>query len=52
MTKKAILSGARLGLINQGIVEPFIDKAIGIETQRELSASKIVDTTQQSQYRI
>jgi predicted cobalt transporter CbtA len=46
------IAGALLGLINQGIVEPFIDKAIGIETQMELSAGKIVDTTQQSQYRI
>ena len=46
------IAGALLGLINQGIVEPFIDKAIGIETQRELNAGKIVDNTQQSQYRI
>ena len=28
------IADALLGLINQGIVEPFIDKAIGIETQR------------------
>ena len=27
------IAGALLGLINQSIVEPFIDKAIGIETQ-------------------
>ena len=46
------VAGALLGLINQGIVEPFIDKAIGIETQKEISTGKIVDSTQQSQYRI
>lgn len=46
------ISGALLGLINQGIVEPFIDKAIGIETQREISTGKIADNTQQSQYRV
>jgi predicted cobalt transporter CbtA len=46
------IAGALLGLINQGVVEPFIDKAIGIETQREISTGKIVDSTQQSQYRI
>lgn len=46
------IAGALLGLINQIIVEPFIDKAIGIETQREINAGNIIDTTQQSQYRI
>lgn len=45
------IAGALLGLINQGMVEPFIDKAIGIETQRQINAGKIIDTTQQSQYR-
>lgn len=46
------IAGALLGLINQCIVEPFIDKAIGIETQAQINAGKIVDSTQQSQYRI
>jgi predicted cobalt transporter CbtA len=45
------IAGALLGLINQSIVEPFIDKAIGIETQRQVNAGKIIDTIQQSQYR-
>jgi predicted cobalt transporter CbtA len=45
------IAGALLGLINQSMVEPFIDKAIGIETQRQINAGKIIDTTQQSQYR-
>jgi len=46
------IAGAVLGLINQGIVEPFIDKAIGIETQKQVNAGKIIDFAQQSQYRI
>jgi len=46
------IAGALLGLINQGIVEPFIDKAIGIETQKQVNAGKIIDFAQQSQYRI
>jgi predicted cobalt transporter CbtA len=45
------IAGALLGLINQSMVEPFIDKAIGIETQKQVNAGKIIDTTQQSQYR-
>ena len=46
------IAGVILGLINQGIVEPFIDKAIGIETQKQVNAGKIIDFAQQSQYRI
>jgi predicted cobalt transporter CbtA len=46
------ISGALLGLINQGMVEPFIDKAIGIETQKQVNAGKIIDFAQQLQYRI
>lgn len=46
------IAGALLGLINQSIVEPFIDKAIGIETQKQVNAGKIIDFAQQSQYRI
>ena len=44
--------GTLLGLINQVVVEPYIDKAIGIETQREVNAGKIIDPTQQLQYRM
>jgi predicted cobalt transporter CbtA len=46
------IAGIVLGLINQAIVEPFIDKAISIETQRHIVRGESVDTTQQSQYRI
>ena len=46
------IAGVILGLINQAIVEPFIDKAISIETQRHIARGETVDIAQQSQYRI
>jgi len=46
------IAGIVLGLINQAIVEPFIDKAISIETQRQIARGESVDTIQQSQYRM
>jgi len=46
------IAGIILGLINQAIVEPFIDKAISIETQRHIARGESVDTAQQSQYRV
>ena len=45
-------AGIILGLVNQAIVEPFIDRAISIETQRHVDRGETVDTVQQSQYRI
>src|SRR2546423_14735231 len=45
------IAGAILGLINQIVVEPFIDKAIGIETQRHIAKGENIDLEQQSQYR-
>jgi predicted cobalt transporter CbtA len=46
------IAGIVLGLTNQAIVEPFIDKAISIETQRHIARGETVDMAQQSQYRI
>jgi len=46
------IAGTLLGLINQVLVEPYIDKAIGIETQREINVGKIIDPSQQLQYRM
>lgn len=46
------IAGIILGLINQAIVEPLIDKAISIETQRQIARGESVDTTQQSQHRM
>ena len=46
------IAGIFLGLINQAIVEPFIDKAISIETQRHIATGESIDTAQQTQYRL
>jgi hypothetical protein len=34
------IAGTLLGLINQILVEPFVDKAIGIQTQRAINAGE------------
>jgi predicted cobalt transporter CbtA len=47
-----VIAGIVLGLINQAVVEPFIDKAISIETQRHVARGESIDTAQQSQYRV
>lgn len=36
------IAGTLIGLINQVVVEPFIDKAIAIQTQRAIYAVKIL----------
>jgi predicted cobalt transporter CbtA len=46
------IAGTLLGLTNQVLVEPFIDKSIGIETQRDIAKGEAIDSAQQSQYRI
>jgi predicted cobalt transporter CbtA len=46
------IAGTLLGLINQIIVEPFIDRAIGIETQRNIASGEAVDLNEQSHYRM
>jgi predicted cobalt transporter CbtA len=46
------IAGTLLGLINQIVVEPFIDKAIGIEMQRRIAAGEIIDLNAQSHYRL
>jgi predicted cobalt transporter CbtA len=45
------IAGTLLGLINQVVVEPYIDKAIGIQTQDSINAGQIVDPLQQIHYR-
>ena len=47
-----VIAGIVLGLINQAVVEPFIDRAISIETQRHIARGESIDTAQQSQYRV
>ena len=46
------IAGTLLGLINQVVVEPFIDKAIGIQTQRAIDAGENIDLVQQLHYRV
>ncbi|MFZ0894810.1 MAG: CbtA family protein [Candidatus Nitrosopolaris sp.] len=46
------IAGTLLGLINQVVVEPYIDKAIGIQTQRAIDAGQTIDPMQQSNYRM
>jgi predicted cobalt transporter CbtA len=46
------IAGTLLGLINQVVVEPFIDKAIGIQTQRAIDAGENIDPVQQLHYRV
>ena len=43
------IAGTLLGLINQVVVEPFIDKAIGIQTQRAINADENIDPVQKLQ---
>ena len=47
-----VIAGIVLGLINQAVVEPFIDRAISIEMQRHVARGESIDTVQQSQYRV
>ena len=46
------IAGTLLGLINQVVVEPFIDKAIAIQTQRAIDAGESIDPVQQLHYRV
>jgi predicted cobalt transporter CbtA len=46
------IAGTFLGLINQVVLEPYIDKAIGIQTQAAVNAGQIIDPIQQSNYRM
>jgi hypothetical protein len=45
-------AGTLLGLINQVVVEPYIDKAIGIQTQAAINGGQVIDPMQQSSYRM
>ena len=46
-------AGTLLGLLNQVVVEPYIDKAIGIQTQAAINGGgQVIDPVQQSSYRM
>lgn len=46
------LAGALLGIINQGIVEPFIVQAIDIENQNAIAAGELFNPNEYAAYRI
>ena len=46
------IAGTLLGLINQVVVEPYIDKAIGIQDQVAINARQVIDPVQESHYRM
>jgi len=46
------LAGTILGIINLGLVEPYIDQAIGIEIKNSISSGEKVDLAEVAHYRI
>jgi predicted cobalt transporter CbtA len=46
------IAGTILGIINLAVVEPFIDKAIELETQNDIEAGENVNTDEIAGYRI
>ena len=45
------IAGTILGLINLGVVEPFIDKAIELEIQNDIQAGQTVNMNEITDYR-
>lgn len=46
------VAGTILGIVNLGVVEPYIDKAIQLETQNEIRAGENVNMDEMAGYRI
>src|SRR5215218_1806081 len=46
------IAGAILGIINQSIVEPFIEQAIDIENQNAIAAGELFNPSEYTAYRI
>lgn len=46
------LAGTVLGLVNQAVVEPFIEQAIGLENQQAAAEGEIIDPTELAGYRL
>jgi predicted cobalt transporter CbtA len=46
-----VIAGVILALINLGVVEPYIDKAIALETQRKVSSGENVNMAELVDYR-
>ena len=46
------IAGTILGIINQALVEPYIDRAISIETQNAIKEGEVVDPIELQDYRL
>ena len=46
------IAGTILGIINQALVEPYIDRAISIETQNTIKEGKVVNPVDLQNYRL
>lgn len=46
------IAGTILGAINQALVEPYIDRAISIETQNVIKEGEVVDSVELQNYRL
>ena len=45
------IAGTILGAINQALVEPYIDRAISIETQIVIKEGQVIDSVELQNYR-
>ena len=46
------IAGTILGVINQALVEPYIDRAISIETQNAIKEGEVIDPVELQNYRL
>ena len=46
------IAGTILGAINQALVEPYIDRAISIETQNVIKEGEVVGSVELQNYRL
>ncbi|HEY3526655.1 MAG TPA: CbtA family protein, partial [Nitrososphaeraceae archaeon] len=46
------IAGTILGIINQALVEPYIDRAISIETQNTIKEGEVVNPVDLQNYRL
>jgi predicted cobalt transporter CbtA len=51
-TLSGAIAGTILGIINLGLVEPYIDQAIGLEIQNSISSGGSVDLAEVAEYRL
>jgi hypothetical protein len=46
------ITGAILGVVNQALVEPYINRAISIETENAIKEGEVVDPAELQGYRL